>query len=51
VVLVVSTTGQGDMPRNALVFWKKLLRKKLAPGCLARVAFTTFGLGDSSYPK
>ncbi|CAI4210692.1 unnamed protein product [Parascedosporium putredinis] len=29
----------------------KLLRRKLAPGSLASLQFTTFGLGDSSYPK
>lgn len=51
VILVISTTGQGDMPQNSLAFWKSLLRKKLLPGCLRGVRFTTFGLGDSSYPK
>ncbi|KAJ3954039.1 NAPDH-dependent diflavin reductase [Colletotrichum tropicale] len=51
VVFVISTTGQGDMPRNSTVFWKSLLRKKLPPGCLGNVKFTTFGLGDSMYIK
>jgi len=51
VVFVISTTGQGEFPRNAQEFWKSLLRKRLPPGCLDHVAFTTFGLGDSSYPK
>ena len=51
VVFVIGTTGQGDVPRNATLLWKKLLRRKLAHGCLAAVKFTTFGLGDSSYPK
>ncbi|KAL8687822.1 MAG: hypothetical protein Q9218_006114 [Villophora microphyllina] len=51
VVVVVSTTGQGDLPANARLFWKKLLRKKLPPNYLADVQFTTFGLGDSSYPQ
>ncbi|KAM0282682.1 hypothetical protein ACHAQH_002879 [Verticillium albo-atrum] len=51
IIIVMSTTGQGDMPQNSLVFWKSLLRKKLPPGCLNSVRFTTFGLGDSSYPK
>ncbi|KAI1817801.1 riboflavin synthase domain-like protein [Poronia punctata] len=49
VVFVISTTGQGDLPRNARQFWKSLLRKRLPPDCLRRVRFTTFGLGDSSY--
>ncbi|KAF6842067.1 NADPH-dependent diflavin oxidoreductase 1 [Colletotrichum plurivorum] len=51
VAFVISTTGQGDMPRNSVTFWKSLLRKKLPPGCLGAVKFTTFGLGDSMYIK
>ncbi|KAI0106263.1 hypothetical protein GGR51DRAFT_518440 [Nemania sp. FL0031] len=49
VIFVISTTGQGDLPRNARKFWKSLLRKRLPPNCLRQVNFTTFGLGDSSY--
>ncbi|KAG0650184.1 NADPH-dependent FMN and FAD-containing oxidoreductase [Hyphodiscus hymeniophilus] len=51
VILVVSTTGQGEFPTNARKFWKSLLRKRLLPGCLNHVPFTTFGIGDSSYSK
>lgn len=50
-VFVTSTTGQGDVPANAVTFWKSLLRKKLPPTCLSHLRFTIFGLGDSSYPK
>ncbi|KAI0489870.1 riboflavin synthase domain-like protein [Xylaria cf. heliscus] len=49
VIFVISTTGQGDLPKNARKFWKSLLRKRLPPNCLRQVNFTTFGLGDSSY--
>ncbi|KXJ92476.1 hypothetical protein Micbo1qcDRAFT_162775 [Microdochium bolleyi] len=51
VVFVVSTTGQGETPKNARRFWRSLLRKQLPPDCLATLQFTTFGLGDSSYSK
>ncbi|RYP18766.1 hypothetical protein DL767_009766 [Monosporascus sp. MG133] len=51
VIFVVSTTGQGEVPKNARKFWKSLLRKRLPPNCLSAVNFTTFGLGDSSYSK
>ncbi|PQE03567.1 hypothetical protein CJF31_00010151 [Rutstroemia sp. NJR-2017a BVV2] len=51
ILFTVSTTGQGEFPRNSRQFWKSLLRKKLPPDCLNHVSFTTFGLGDSSYPK
>jgi sulfite reductase alpha subunit-like flavoprotein len=50
-MFVISTTGQGDIPKNALDLWKSMLRKKLPPTCLSSLKFTIFGLGDSSYPK
>ncbi|KAI0965645.1 hypothetical protein F4678DRAFT_452086 [Xylaria arbuscula] len=49
VIFVISTTGQGEIPKSARNFWKSLLRKRLPPNCLRHVNFTTFGLGDSSY--
>lgn len=51
VIIAVSTTGQGDLPVNARKFWRSLLRKRLPPDFLEDVRFTSFGLGDSSYPK
>ena len=51
VVFVLSTTGQGQFPSDALRFWKSLRRARLPPGCLSSLNFTTFGLGDSSYSK
>ncbi|KAE8423252.1 hypothetical protein BDV36DRAFT_279212 [Aspergillus pseudocaelatus] len=51
VVFAISTTGQGDLPANARTFWRSLLLKRLPPTFLEGVKFTSFGLGDSSYPK
>ncbi|KAL8830367.1 MAG: hypothetical protein Q9191_001477 [Dirinaria sp. TL-2023a] len=51
VVILISTTGQGDLPVNAQRFWKSLLRRKLPADLLQNTQFSTFGLGDSSYPK
>ena len=51
IVVVLSTTGQGDLPANAQTFWRKLRSTRLRPGCLKSVRFATFGLGDSSYPQ
>lgn len=51
VIVAISTTGQGEMPQNARLFWKILLSGALRPGLLKRVRFASFGLGDSSYPK
>lgn len=50
-VISVSTTGQGELPNNARLFWKKLLRKKLTSLYLQDALFAVFGLGDSSYPQ
>lgn len=47
----MSTTGQGVIPANGRKFWKALCSTRLRPGCLREVNYTSFGLGDSSYPK
>ncbi|KAE9983281.1 hypothetical protein BLS_004703 [Venturia inaequalis] len=51
VIFAISTTGQGELPANAQSFWRLLRSVRLPPGCLQSVRFTSFGLGDSSYPK
>lgn len=51
IFLLVSTTGQGEIPDNAKSFWRGLLRKKIPPTWLANVRFGVFCLGDSTYPK
>lgn len=49
VIIVTSTTGQGDLPDDAQPLWKQLLRKQLTARMLAGVRHAIFGLGDSSY--
>ncbi|CCD22926.1 NAPDH-dependent diflavin reductase NDAI_0A07720 [Naumovozyma dairenensis CBS 421] len=51
--LFCSTTGQGELPKNASdgKFWSFLKKKKLPANFLSHVNVTLFGLGDSSYPK
>ncbi|XMA14656.1 hypothetical protein WAI453_007447 [Rhynchosporium graminicola] len=51
IVLVTSTTGQGEFPKNSRKLWTSLLKKNLSSTALEGLNFTTFGLGDSSYPK
>jgi len=51
LVVICSTTGQGDIPRNGKKFWKFMLKKGLPSDLLSHLSFTTFGLGDSSYAK
>ena len=50
-IIVISTTGQGDLPANSQTFWRALKSVRLPPTCLKTVRFASFGLGDTSYPK
>lgn len=50
VLFICATAGQGELPRNSKKFWRSILKKKLPPTLLEDVRFSTFGLGDSSYP-
>lgn len=59
--IICSTTGQGELPRNALeashgknrssTLWSFLRRKDLPADLLNHVSVSFLGLGDSSYPK
>ena len=51
LIIICSTTGQGELPRNAKSFMKFILKKKLPHDLFQHLHFTTFGLGDSSYVK
>ncbi|CCE86493.1 Piso0_004988 [Millerozyma farinosa CBS 7064] len=51
LIIVCSTTGQGELPRNAKKFMRFILKKKLPDDLFNHIKLTTFGLGDSSYPK
>ena len=51
VILVASTTGEGEVPDGMRAFWQFLLRRDLPPNSLGDCTHACFGLGDSSYPK
>ncbi|CAH2354390.1 NADPH-dependent diflavin oxidoreductase 1 [[Candida] railenensis] len=51
LIIVCSTTGQGELPRNSKKFLKFILKKKLPSDFLDHISLTTFGVGDSSYPQ
>ena len=48
LIILVSTTGQGEFPRNAREFWDNLLID-FPLDILQNLKFTIFGFGDSSY--
>lgn len=47
LVLVASTTGDGDPPDSARKLWKQLKRWRGAP--LTHLSYTVLGLGDTNY--
>lgn len=49
LLLICSTTGQGELPRNCRKFFKFLMQRKLPKDFLEHISFSTCGLGDSSY--
>ncbi|GJP41312.1 hypothetical protein CLOM_g978 [Closterium sp. NIES-68] len=49
VVLVVATTGQGEVPGSMKRFWRYLLRRSLPRDWLRGTCYAVFGLGDSAY--
>ncbi|XP_038078300.1 methionine synthase reductase-like [Patiria miniata] len=49
VVIIVSTTGDGEPPDTATKFWRRIKKKTLTSDYLAGVYFTLLGLGDSNY--
>ncbi|KAH3671981.1 hypothetical protein OGAPHI_000167 [Ogataea philodendri] len=51
LVVICSTTGQGEIPRNGRNFWKFMRKRRLPGDLFSNLVFTSFGLGDSSYPK
>lgn len=51
LIIVCSTTGQGEVPRNGRRFLNFILKKRLPDDLLNHIKLSTLGIGDSSYPK
>lgn len=51
VVVVCSTTGNGDAPNNAEDFWRFIRKRTHAKDMLARMQYAILGLGDTNYDK
>jgi len=49
LVLVCSTTGEGEPPNNAAKMLRRLRNKSLKPDHLAHLRYTILGLGDTNY--
>ena len=51
VVMVASSTGDGDAPDNAARFFAAVRRRSNAGDALEGVRYTVLGLGDSNYTR
>ncbi|KAF4323997.1 hypothetical protein JM18_002075 [Phytophthora kernoviae] len=51
VVIVCSTTGNGDPPDNCSKFWRYVKRRTQPDDMLAKLKYTVLGLGDTNYDK
>jgi sulfite reductase alpha subunit-like flavoprotein len=50
VIIITSSTGNGDAPDNASSFFADLRHEEL-PDHLSGVQYTVLGLGDSNYTR
>ena len=49
LIIVCSTTGNGDVPDTANNFWLKLKNRNLEKNIFNKVKYTILALGDSNY--
>ena len=48
LIVVISTAGQGEFPKNSMTWYEELLHDR-PEKWLAKLRFAVFGLGDSAY--
>ncbi len=48
VIFVISTSGQGNFPLNAKLFWDTLTKEEIF---FSSLQYSIFGLGDSNFWK
>lgn len=51
VLVICSTTGNGEHPENACRFWRKIKRREIKKDTLMGVKFAVLALGDTNYDK
>jgi methionine synthase reductase len=51
VIIVCSTTGNGDAPENADGFWRAIKIRSVAKDFFKNMPFCVLGLGDTNYDK
>jgi len=51
LIIICSTTGNGDAPENANHFWRKIKNRNQHKHLFQNIQYMVLGLGDSNYDK
>jgi methionine synthase reductase len=51
IIIISSTTGNGDAPESANHFWRKIKNRNLPKDLFQNIPYAVLGLGDSNYDK
>lgn len=51
IIIISSTTGNGDAPESANYFWRKIKNRNLPKDLFQNIPYAVLGLGDSNYDK
>lgn len=51
LIIICSTTGNGDTPENATQFWRKIKNRNQPNNLFQKIHYAVLGLGDSNYNK
>jgi sulfite reductase alpha subunit-like flavoprotein len=51
LIIICSTTGNGDAPENANYFWRKLKNRNQPNNLFQKIQYMVLGLGDSNYDE
>ena len=49
LIILCSTTGNGDSPENASLFWRKIKNRQISKKLFENISYFVIGLGDSNY--